>query len=177
MAQKASWRGVNTLLILLVIITVFTALPASADSTLNPEALKGPVTLPLVKSPIGVAHRRALNAYQTTKDPKHSIKILEDAGVVELAGKDPSDVSMTKAQYAAALNDYAYFLSINFQGAQALPILDRVIEVDPERTPAYLNRGDIYREVYGRTKDIRDKELYVADYRGYNERMTMDPNN
>ncbi|MBI5587047.1 MAG: ankyrin repeat domain-containing protein [Deltaproteobacteria bacterium] len=174
MAQKASWREINIVLAILVIITVFTALPANADSTLNPEVLKESATLPSVKSPIGAAHRKALKAYQTTKDPKHSIKILEDAGVAGLAGKDPETASLTKGQYAAVLNDYAYFLYLAGQKTRALPILNRVIEVDPERVAAYLNRGDIYGEVYGRTKDIRDKELYVADYRAYNERMIRD---
>ena len=99
MALKISWRGINIVLAILVTITVFTALPAYADGTLNPEVLKESATLPSAKSPIGAAHRKSLKAYQTTKDPKQSVKILKDSGVAELAGKDPETASLTKGQY------------------------------------------------------------------------------
>jgi len=170
MAEKDSWRGANTLLLLLVIITILIALPASAGNTLNPDALNEPGTLPSSENPIGIHYRKALKAYQLTKKPTLTIILLEKmAKVGELVGKDPADVSLTKAQYSAVLNDYAHFLYLAGQGSKALPILNRVIEVNPEWTPAYLNRENIYKDVYDRTGLERYKELYLKDHKTYIE--------
>lgn len=168
MAEKDSWRGVNTLLLLLVIITVLIALPASADNTLNPDALNEPGTLPSSENPVGIHYRKALKAYKLTKKPTLTIILLEKmAKVGELVGKDPSNVSLTKAQYSAVLNDYAHFLYLAGQGSKALPILNRVIVLNPEWTPAYLNRENIYKDIYDRTGLERYKELYLKDHKTY----------
>lgn len=134
------------------------------------EAITAEVSIP-IRNHFGKAHRNALDIFQKTEDHRKAIEILKKAKVEELLAKSPEQISLTKEQYAAILNDYGYFLYLDKQLDNALLFLERVIEVNPERTVAYLNRGDIYRDKYKQTKGDRYKELYLRDYTVYNGQM------
>jgi hypothetical protein len=163
------------LLFFLCPAVIFLSLFAYADQKLDPnqfkkEAISQEVSFD-TKTPISKAHQEAVQVYQKTKDYRKSLEILQKAKIDELISKSPEQVSLTKEQNAAILNDYAYFLYLDKQLDKAVPILNRAIQFHPERTVAYLNRGDIYRDKYQKTKDNKYREFYLKDYRAYNEQM------
>jgi tetratricopeptide (TPR) repeat protein len=56
----------------------------------------------------------------------------------------PADKSFSfpKSQYIAAVNNYAYYLQLQGKHAEVIPVFEKIIEMDPERTVAYLNLAD-----------------------------------
>jgi tetratricopeptide (TPR) repeat protein len=50
--------------------------------------------------------------------------------------------SFKGTQYLAAVNNYAYYLQLQGKHSEAIPILQKIVEIDPERTVAYLNLAD-----------------------------------
>jgi tetratricopeptide (TPR) repeat protein len=44
--------------------------------------------------------------------------------------------------YIAAVNNYAYYLQLQGKHAEVIPVFQKIIELDPERTVAYLNLAD-----------------------------------
>ena len=125
------------------------------------------------------AHQKALQIYNQTKDYKQALKILKKAGIDKIVNKSPEDASLSKSAYATILNDYAYFLYLDKKLGDAQLILNRVIQIDPNRTVAYLNRGDVFRGRYEQIKDdpekIRILEIcigaYLDNYRTYSKQM------
>ncbi len=163
------------LFILLTIPIFFTPSFLFADQRIDPtqfdkEKISSDINIG-TQTVLGKAHREALQIYQKTKQYKKSIEILQKGKVDEAISKSAEQISLTKGQYTALLNDYAYFLYLDKQSGKALPILNRVIELNPERAVAYLNRGDIYRDKFIQTKDNKFKELYAKDYKAYNGEM------
>ena len=55
---------------------------------------------------------------------------------------DMQQAGLSKEQYIARLNDYAFFLQETDRDDQAVPIFREVINEDPEREVAYLNLAD-----------------------------------
>lgn len=86
------------------------------------------------------AHEKALVVYKSKdRESGTPFGILEKAGVRKIIDRQPSD--MTLQQYVNVLNDYAFFAYKYGQGRTELSveILDKVIRLAPNRTPAYLN--------------------------------------
>lgn len=116
------------------------------------------------------AHQQALAVYKKTKDPARAVKILEEAGVKGILDKKPT--GMTDAAYVMLLNDYGFFLSeTSDRYEEAIPILEKVIALDPKRHVAHLNLGDTYRKIIAETKDFQRvpklRPLVVQHYREY----------
>lgn len=121
------------------------------------------------------AHPKALAVYKQTKDPAKAIKILEDAGITTVLEKKPAD--MKDAKYVSALNDYGVFLAeaadtIARRGV-AIDVLEKVIQLSPDRAVAYLNLGDVYVkeiEAYPDPNARREyRELTLKQYQKYAE--------
>jgi len=138
--------------VLLVVLTLLVALVVPAEAGL-PEA-----------------HQQALAVYKKTKDPHQAINVLEEAGVKGVLDKKPA--GMKDAAYVDLLNDYGFFLSeTSDRYAEAIPILQRVISLDPKRHVAFLNLGDSYRKAMSRESDPRKtielKRLVRHNYDSY----------
>jgi tetratricopeptide (TPR) repeat protein len=172
--MKKKNRTIPFILILLT-LTMICTVSSPADQETNAEIFKQEAITSKVsfetQNPIGKAYQEAIQTYQKTKDFRKAVEILKKANVDALVTKSPEEVSLTKDQYTIILNDYAYFLYLDKQNDKALPMLSRIIEVNPERTTAYLNRGDIYRDKHKQTKDTEYRDLYIKDYRKYNDQM------
>jgi tetratricopeptide (TPR) repeat protein len=56
----------------------------------------------------------------------------------------PSDktFSFPASQYIAAVNNYAYYMQRQGKHAEVIPVFEKIIELDPDRTVAYLNLAD-----------------------------------
>lgn len=89
------------------------------------------------------AHKQALAAYRSDKNPEGSISLLEAAGARSIVTAKPSE--LTDIQYVSILNDYGFFLSETSERWQeAIPVLEKVIALNPNRHVAHLNLGDVY---------------------------------
>jgi len=101
-------------------------------------------------------------------------KILEDAGVKAILNRKPEDMRLK--DYAAILNDYAFFV-MPWDYDNALDLLDRVIELAPERGVAYLNRAEVLLHILGspssgfetQNEKINASRGIMADYERYKE--------
>jgi len=116
------------------------------------------------------AHKRALPKFKESNDPHLAIELLEESGIKDNWDKRPSD--MKGSIYVSVLNDYGFFLSeTNDRYKDALPILEKVIELDPKRHVAYLNLGDVYakslKETSDSTKQMELKQLVFKNYQEY----------
>src|SRR6266849_5793576 len=89
------------------------------------------------------AHQQALAVYKKTKDPTKAIKILEDAGIKGVLEQKPAD--MKRDAYVRLLNDYGFYLSeaadTSAGRGVAIDLLEKVIQLSPDRAVAYLNLG------------------------------------
>jgi tetratricopeptide (TPR) repeat protein len=56
----------------------------------------------------------------------------------------PSEKSFSfpPSQYIAAVNNYAYYLQLQGKHEEVIPVFEKIIEMDPNRTVAYLNLAD-----------------------------------
>jgi tetratricopeptide (TPR) repeat protein len=79
----------------------------------------------------------------------------------DMAGS-PSDESFSfkAGQYIAAVNNYAYYLQLQGKHSEAIPIFEKIIELEPDRTVAYLNLADSLWAVGDKTK----ASLQYGDY-------------
>lgn len=50
--------------------------------------------------------------------------------------------SFKGTQYLAAVNNYAYYLQLQGKHSEAIPVFQKIVEIDPDRTVAYLNLAD-----------------------------------
>lgn len=111
------------------------------------------------------AHEESLKLYKAGK-VKEAIKVLEDNGVREILDSMPRD--MYRETYITLLINYGFYLSkTEDRYMEALPVLQRVIEVAPARAVAYLNTGDIYLKIYQENKDKSLKEKITENYYKY----------
>lgn len=86
------------------------------------------------------AQKKALNEYTLKGENSQNFKILEDAGIKNYLYTQPTGMSLKT--YAGLLNDYAFFLG-PYVYEKSIEILNRVIQIDPTRGVAYLNRAEI----------------------------------
>jgi len=81
---------------------------------------------------------------RTRTDTIFSIQNIENFSVEDLAHFYlPPVESLSLKEIAWYLNDYAFFLSEMNQNQKAKPILQKVIEIDPNRVVVYINIGDV----------------------------------
>lgn len=73
----------------------------------------------------------------------------------------------TDSQYVLLLNNYAYYLSETDRYEEAIPILEKVIKLSPNRAVAYLNLGDCYDKLYQKSKNKKDNENSIKNYKKY----------
>lgn len=106
----------------------------------------------------------ALKCYK--KDKFFSIEIMEESGVKELI-ESGIPKSLSKSQYVSILNDYAFYLSETERYNEAIPMLEKVLLLSPERAVAYLNLGDVYESNYTFEEDksyLEKKEMMYKKY-------------
>lgn len=119
------------------------------------------------------AHQQALEVYKTTKDPAKAVKALEDAGIKTALDKKPAD--LTDAIYVSLLNDYGFFLAdaadTSASRGLAIDVLEKVIQISPDRAVAYLNLGDVYVKEIDANQDSdarrEMRELALEQYQKY----------
>lgn len=120
------------------------------------------------------AQKKALSNYTLSKNINfQNYKIFEDAGIQNYIYVQPTEMSLKT--YVGLLNDYAFFLG-PFSYEKSIEILNRVIQLDPTRGVAYLNRAEIFFLTLSNS-DVRitqkDKEDTVKnitdDYAKYKE--------
>ncbi|MBI5141474.1 MAG: DUF4148 domain-containing protein [Nitrospirae bacterium] len=127
-----------------------------------------PVAPPMPHAALMRAHDAAVKAFKADRDAGQAVKLLEDASVKAILDTRPEDIPDQK--YVNILNDYAFFLSETAERLEeAEPVLNRVIGMSPDRTPAYLNRGDLLMKIFGKRGDIGSKKKAKADYLMYRE--------
>lgn len=81
---------------------------------------------------------------------------------------DTKPDNLSTGTYLTILNNYGFFLSETEDRYQeAVPILERVIELSPERVVAYLNIGDVYFKLYQEKSDDKLKEKVKEYYSQY----------
>lgn len=114
------------------------------------------------------AHDVALAAYKADRDADKAAKLLEDASVKAIIETRPDDIPENR--YVNILNDYGFFLAeTSGRYEEAEPALNRVIAISPDRTPAYLNRGDVFMKIFGKRGDVEVKKKAKSDYMMYRE--------
>jgi len=107
-------------------------------------------------------HERALQVYRQTKDFYKSIEILENANIQLLI---KGDREFDDASKAGIINDYAYFLSLAYDRYnEAIPLLEEVIRLSPDRPSAYINLADTYYKVYQYENQQNEVLEKVKDY-------------
>lgn len=119
------------------------------------------------------AQQKALNEYTLKGENSRNFKILEDAGIQNYIYVQPMGMSLKT--YAGLLNDYAFFLG-EFDYEKSIEILNRVIQIDPNRGVAYLNRVEIlFNTLYISEIRITQKDKVdtvkniIDDYAKYKE--------
>ena len=55
---------------------------------------------------------------------------------------DDRSFAFPHSQYIAAVNNYAYYLQLQGKHSEVIPVFEKIIEMDPSRTVAYLNLAD-----------------------------------
>lgn len=97
---------------------------------------------------------------------------LEKEGVKTIIKYIPKDMELKK--YTQILNDYAYFLSETDRYLESIPILERVINLSPDRAVVYLNLGDCYQKEYENTKIQIYKSKVIENYKQYVKLLKKD---
>lgn len=92
------------------------------------------------------ARKKALAIYSkgtnySKNNPQGAAQTLVQAGINQILYEKPS--TMPTEAYVGLLNDYAFFIGPYGKAEQALGILNRVIQIFPDRGVAYLNRAEI----------------------------------
>lgn len=115
-------------------------------------------------------HERALGLYRDTKDFYKAVEVLEDADIVSMIKGERQVKNAIKTNI---LNDYAYFLSLTYDRyKEAIPLLEQVIGLSPERASAYLNIADSYYKLFQYDKsDSQVVEKATAYYEQYMKQM------
>lgn len=103
--------------------------------------------------------------YSKEKNLEKTIKGLEKSNIKTMLKYKPK--YFTDTQYIQILNDYGYFLSETDRYKEAIPILERVILLEPNRVVAYLNLGDCYLKDYQKSKKQFDKDKVIVNYKKY----------
>lgn len=117
-------------------------------------------------------HAQAMAKYRTDHNISQAITTLEKGGAQSLVYGRPS--SLQKGQYVQILNDYASLLAkTTDRFREAIPILETVIDLDPERYEALLNLGDTFRNLVDEATECRELDEYRAKvyeaYERYNQ--------
>ena len=108
---------------------------------------------------------KIISGYSKNKNIKETINNLEKSNIKNILKQKPE--AFTDTQYISILNDYAYFLSETERYKEAMPILERVILLSPDRAVAYLNLGDCYYKDYEKSKKQSDKDKVIENYKKY----------
>lgn len=111
--------------------------------------------------------KNSFSNYKIGNDINKILDELEKYGIKELVNEKPSD--MKQGVYLQYLNDYAFFLSETDRYKEAIPILQKTIELSPERVVAYLNLGDCYYKEYQKNKKQDDLNKVIENYKKYVE--------
>ena len=112
------------------------------------------------------AHAEALRQYHRT-DLKYdyervgkAISLLEASGIQDVLTRTLPGLS--DKGLAGILNDYGFFLAKGHRAADASAVFKRVIQLDPTRTIAYLNLGDILRSQLPEAATFQDKRALTS---------------
>lgn len=97
--------------------------------------------------------------------PEDKITFFEDLQISIILKEKPK--LYTDFQYVLLLNNYAYYLSETDRYEEAMPIIEKVIKLSPNRAVAYLNLGDCYDKRYKNSKNEKDKENSIKNYKKY----------
>lgn len=146
-------------------VSVILVLPVVLVATLVGTAQAG----------LSEAHHQALAIYKKTKNPAKAVKVLEDAGIKGVLEQKPAD--MKETTYVSLLNDYGFFMAeaadTSVSRGVAIDVLEKVIQLRPDRAAAYLNLGDVYVkeiEAYPDSNARREyRELALKQYQKYAE--------
>lgn len=116
------------------------------------------------------AHRQAIAIFKETKDVGKAIEVLEQVGVRKIVNTKPK--GLTERVYVSILNDYGFFLSETAdRWTEAIPILEKVLTIDPNRSVAHLNLADTYRKALQaaqeQEQDVKLRRLMVEEYAQY----------
>lgn len=117
------------------------------------------------------AQKQALKIFSKNKNASAASKTLEQAGINQVRYEKPA--GMTTSAYVGLLNDYAFFIGPYGQARQAISILDRVIQMSPNRAVAYLNRAEVLYQMLllGELKTQEEKigaaKEIMKDYEAY----------
>lgn len=93
-----------------------------------------------------------INSCQNNKNIELTLAKLEKSNIRTLT-KFNKPKYFTDTQYISILNDYAFFLSETDRYKEAIPILERVILLSPNRAIAYGNLSSCYKKLYKETGD------------------------
>lgn len=158
MSSSYYWARVSLILVLPVVLVATLVATAQAGLT--------------------EAHHQALAIYKKTKDPAKAIKILEEVGIKGVLEQKPAD--MRQDVYVSLLNDYGFFLAeaadTSASRGLAIDVLEKVIQISPDRVVAYLNLGDVYVKEIDTNPDSNAqremRDLALEQYQKYAELLT-----
>jgi tetratricopeptide (TPR) repeat protein len=76
----------------------------------------------------------------------------------------PEDKSFSfpSTVYISAVNNYAYYLQLQGKHQEAIPVFQKIIEIDPSRTVAYLNLADSLWATGEKSKASQSYSQYVS---------------
>ncbi len=103
--------------------------------------------------------------YSKEKNLEKAIKELEKSNIKTILKHKPK--YFTDIQYISVLNDYAFFLSETDRYKEAIPILERVILLSPDKLVAYHNLSSCYKKLYKETGDKNYKIEQKKHFRKY----------
>lgn len=103
----------------------------------------------------------------------HLATMLEDAGVKSLLDENVPE-RMPRVVRAAILNDYGFWLSKAGNPKSAIPVLQKVTRLDPDRVVSWLNLADVVHSSITRASTWEEKAALATvglqAYAGYQQR-------
>ncbi len=118
-----------------------------------------------IRESITAANIEAKEVYQSFKDVYKAIDILKTANT-DLLVTDSYD--MEPHLRASILNNYGYFLLHSFAYYKdAIPVLEKVVEIAPSSHVAYLNLADVFWKDFQRSGDHSSAKKAVDYYKTY----------
>lgn len=169
-------------------VSVLAALPETQPQPAPPAALLKDKQSQKLTAEQGAAlvkaHKNALTVYKKTKDPVQAIAVLEAAGVTATgldAIFEKKPAGLKEAAYVALLNDYGFFLleTGDRWEYEAGLVLQKVLEIAPDRAVAHLNMGDWYKKAMDTPREsapelVRDESRpkMIAHYQRYAQLTT-----
>lgn len=106
-----------------------------------------------------------MNNYKNIKNVDEVLEKLETNGMKEIKNFVPDNIDViTYVQYISA---YAYFLSETDRYKEAMPILERIIKLAPEKAVTYLILGDCYYKELEKYSSFFDEIKYIENYNDY----------